>query len=97
MLKYIKIILLSFLFVSCGELNPRIIEGIPKSDVWTIIEEDAGVDTGIKPKPDIPPPPDTFQIQDVQKKEPDASAEYKEKCWEAVWLRCPPYEEYWIA
>ena len=97
MLKYIKIILLLFLFVSCGEIDPRIIEGIPREDVWTIIEVDAVIDSGAQPEPDILPPPDTFQIQDVHKKEPDAAAEYKESCWEAVWLRCPPYEEYWIA
>ena len=92
MLKYFKIILLLFLFASCGEANPEIVEGIPREEVWTIIDEDAGTT-----EPEIAPPPDTFQIQDVKKKEPDVSAEYKEKCWEAVWLRCPPYEEYWIA
>ena len=92
MLKYFKIILLLFLFASCGEANPEIVEGIPREEVWTIIDEDAGTT-----EPEIAPPPDTFQIQDVKKKEPDVAAEYKEKCWEAVWLRCPPYEEYWIA
>ena len=89
--KYITIILLSFFIISCGKVDPRLVEGIPKEDAWIIIEED------INTKSEIPPPPDIFQIQDIQKKEPDAAAQYKEDCWEAVWLRCPPYEEYWIA
>jgi len=93
MVKYIKIILLLFLFVSCGKVDPRLIEGIPKEDVWVIVETDSKTKSELY----IPPPPDTLQIQDVQKEEPDASVEYKEECWEAVWLRCPPYEQYWIA
>jgi len=93
MSKYCKIVLILFLFVSCGKVNPRLVEGIPKEDVWITIEQDAGADSN----PEIAPPPDVFQIQDIQKKDPDATDEYKKNCWESVWLRCPPYEEYWIA
>jgi hypothetical protein len=87
MSKYIKITLLLFLLISCGKVDPKIIEGDPNNDVWTVLEQE----------PIIAPPPDVFQIQDIQKQEPDASAQYKEDCWEAVWLRCPPYDQYWIA
>jgi hypothetical protein len=89
---HLKILMLIFtLLVSCGKVDPKIVNGIPKQDTWILTEQD------VKTEPEVAPAPDVFQIQDIQKKEPDASAEYKEECWEAVWLRCPPYEEYWIA
>ena len=88
-------LVLMLLMLSCGKQeygspSYHVIDGIPDEDIWTVLEEEST-------EPIIAPPPDVFQIQDVQKKEPDVSAEYKEECWVAVWLRCPPYEEYWIA
>ena len=59
MIKYFKTIFLLFLLASCGKADPRIVEGIPKQDAWTIIEQE------IYEEPVIAPPPDTFQIQDI--------------------------------
>lgn len=80
-------ILVLFLLMSCGKVNPTTI-GIIQQDTWTTITPNETI---------IAPPPDALQIQDIQKKESDVSDEYKKECWEAVWLRCPPYDEYWIA
>ena len=77
------------LLISCGKVNPHSSNAVPVKDVQTTEPKDV--------EPTVEPAPDVLQIQDVQKKEPDVSDEYKKDCWEAVWLRCPPYDEYWIA
>ena len=85
----LKIIALIVLMVSCGKIDPHL--GGANKEAW--VETESLKDIKIN----IAPPPDVFQIQDIQKKEPDVTDEYKKDCWEAVWLRCPPYNEYWIA
>ena len=84
-----KIIALMLLLISCGKVNPHSSNAVPVKDVQTAEPKDV--------EPTVEPAPDVLQIQDVQKKEPDVSDEYKKDCWEAVWLRCPPYDQYWIA
>ena len=89
MINSVKILALIVLFISCGKANPHL-------GGTSTLKDTSGVE--IKDtKQTIAPPPDALQIQDVQKKQPDVSDEYKKDCWEAVWLRCPPYDEYWIA
>jgi len=46
-----------------------------------------------------PPIPEVFTIQDIPIYDPlsEYSDEYKEECIHQVYLRCPPYTEYWIA
>ncbi len=65
---------------------------------------DAHLDTHIpiedvKKVPDIPPAPEIFVIQDITIYDPlsEFSDEYREACIFQVYLRCPPYDEYWIA
>jgi len=48
----------------------------------------------------LPPPiPDVFTLLDIPIHDPlaDFTAEYKDSCLTKVFLRCPPYTEYWIA
>ena len=56
-------------------------------------------ESGTRPENNPPPMPDVFVIQDIPIHDPlsDFSDEYKDECLERVYLRCPPYTEYWIA
>ena len=51
-------------------------------------------------KPEVPSGiPDIVTIQDIPVHNPldDYDESYKEECLRQVYLRCPPYTEYWIA
>ena len=85
-MKHLYKLFFLFLLISCGSENSGQLSynEIP-------VEEDT--------KPSPPPIPDVFTIQDISIYDPlsEFSDEYKEECIRQVYLRCPPYDEYWIA
>jgi hypothetical protein len=56
-------------------------------------------DIGHPPITVIPDPPEVFVVQDIQLSDPfeGMSEQYRKDCLRSVWLRCPPFDEYWIA
>ena len=83
MLKIIKYLLIAVGVVACGaDFMPSPVKQ-PVEDVQ-----------------ELPPPiPDTFTLLDIPIYDPlaDFTDEYKDECLTKVFLRCPPYTEYWIA
>ena len=88
--KSTRLILFTFVLTfSCGKDEHTPSHSV---DIAPTVTEDARTNTlkGI---------PDTFVIQDIPVYDPlaDFSDVYKGECLERVYLRCPPYTEYWIA
>ncbi len=52
-----------------------------------------------RPENNPSPIPDVLVIQDIPVHDPlsDIPQEYQDECLKSVYLRCPPYTEYWIA
>jgi hypothetical protein len=78
------------LLASCG-LEPVSSNGIPSDAGVSKVEETNS--------PPVVPIPDVFVIQDIHIYDPlsEYSDEYRDACIHQVYLRCPPYDEYWIA
>ena len=84
-MKHIYKLILLLLFFSCGTQESGV-NHTPR-DVQSEVK------TGPAPIPDV------LVIQDIPIYDPlsEYTDEYKEECIKQVYLRCPPYTEYWIA
>jgi len=85
-MKHLYKLFFLLLLISCGSSDPG---------QSSYSEIPAAEDINVLPAPI----PDVFTIQDILIYDPLSgfSDEYKEECIRQVYLRCPPYDEYWIA
>ena len=83
MRKFAKIVAFLLFFVSCG------------TDLMPTPTKQPLPDEGKK----LNGIPDVFVIQDIPIYNPldDYDEQYRQDCLKQVFLRCPPYTEYWIA
>ena len=87
MYKILKYLVILAMFSSCG------LTDLMPSPTKQPLED------GTRPEDSPPPIPDVFTLLDIPIHDPlaDFSDEYKEDCLKKIFLRCPPYTEYWIA
>jgi len=87
MLKILKYLSISLMVVACG-----MVDMMPSPTKQEVPE-------GSRPDNQPPPIPDVFTLIDIPIHDPlaDFTDEYKDDCLKKIFLRCPPYTEYWIA